>query len=242
MEINPFVIAFVIAIFSIVQSLFGVGLLVFGTPTFLLLGFGYGEAVGYLLPSSLLLSILQSSNFKDRIKIGRGIILYAVPFVFFGMMLSVEFGQHSYVTVMVGIIMLLLALIRTINICKIFSTIKRFDRAFLVITGVVHGISNQGGALLTILMSSIYSDKEKVRTNIAFAYLLFGLSQLALLLWIKAEVFSWTSIVYSMVTVISYKLVGESLFRSVNIRMFNLIFTSFMFIYGLLLLVPTILN
>ena len=188
MEINPFVIAFVIAIFSIVQSLFGVGLLVFGTPTFLLLGVSYVDAVGYLLPSSLLLSFLQTHGFKNKIRIARGIVLYAIPFVFLGMSLSIDFGKNSYITTIVGVIMLLLALIRILNIEKLPNIIKKFGRTSLVITGAVHGISNQGGALLTILMGSIYEDKEKIRTNIALAYLLFGLLiYLITILYLKSK-------------------------------------------------------
>ena len=80
MEPSVFIIVLVIAVFSVVQSIFGVGLLVFGTPTFLLLGVSYVDAVGYLLPSSLLLSFLQTHGFKNKIRIARGIVLYAIPF------------------------------------------------------------------------------------------------------------------------------------------------------------------
>ena len=38
MDLNPSLVLIVIALFSVIQSIFGVGLLVFGTPTFLLLG------------------------------------------------------------------------------------------------------------------------------------------------------------------------------------------------------------
>ena len=89
MEITPAIIILIIAVFSVVQSLFGVGLLVFGTPTFLLLGASYAESVGYLLPSSLLLSSIQAHGFRDKIRIARGVVLYAMPFVFFGLLLSI---------------------------------------------------------------------------------------------------------------------------------------------------------
>ncbi|MBT5400609.1 TSUP family transporter [bacterium] len=242
MEITPAIIILIIAVFSVVQSLFGVGLLVFGTPTFLLLGASYAESVGYLLPSSLLLSSIQAHGFRDKIRIARGVVLYAMPFVFFGLLLSIDVVQHSFILAIVGATMLLLSLMRIIGVEKISKEIIKFDRSFLVITGFIHGISNQGGALLTVLMGSIYSDKEKVRTNIAFAYLLFGLSQLVVLLWLKVDVISWMSIVYGLVTVLLYQLVGKSLFQSINMNTFDLIFTGFMIIYGILLLTPVTLN
>ena len=43
----------VIIVLAVVQSLFGVGLLVFGTPTLLLLGYPYQDALAILLPAPL---------------------------------------------------------------------------------------------------------------------------------------------------------------------------------------------
>ena len=236
MEITPAIIILIIAVFSVVQSLFGVGLLVFGTPTFLLLGASYAESVGYLLPSSLLLSSIQAHGFRDKIRIARGVVLYAMPFVFFGLLLSIDVVQHSFILAIVGATMLLLSLMRIIGVEKISKEIIKFDRSFLVITGFIHGISNQGGALLTVLMGSIYSDKEKIRTNIAFAYLLFGLSQLSVLLWFDVKIVSWNSIIYGLVTLTLYQVLGKNLFKSLNQRFFNLIFAIFMIFYGILLI------
>ena len=90
--------------------------------------------------------------------------------------------------------------------------------------------------MLTILMRSIYSDKEKIRTNIAFAYLLFGLSQLSVLLWFDVKIVSWNSIIYGLVTLTLYQVLGKNLFKSLNQRFFNLIFAIFMIFYGILLI------
>ena len=48
-----------ILVCSIVQSLMGVGLLLFGTPTLLLLGMGFGEALAVLLPCSVTVNLCQ---------------------------------------------------------------------------------------------------------------------------------------------------------------------------------------
>ena len=52
----------IIAIFSVVQSIFGVGLLLFGTPTLLLLGYSYSETLWLLLPCSVTISLIQVVN------------------------------------------------------------------------------------------------------------------------------------------------------------------------------------
>lgn len=49
----------IIALFSIIQSIFGMGLLVFGTPTLLLMGYPFGEVLSILLPPSLTISAIQ---------------------------------------------------------------------------------------------------------------------------------------------------------------------------------------
>jgi uncharacterized membrane protein YfcA len=152
------------------------------------------------------------------------------------MSLIVGTNHHSLIVKMIGIIMFLLSLIHIIGVEILFDKIKKFGRISLMLTGIVHGISNQGGAMLTILMRSIYSDKEKIRTNIAFAYLLFGLSQLSVLLWFDVKIVSWNSIIYGLVTLTLYQVLGKNLFKSLNQRFFNLIFAIFMIFYGILLI------
>ena len=56
---NIWLLTAIVALFSTVQSVFGVGLLVFGTPTLLLLGCSFEETIAYLLPSSALISVMQ---------------------------------------------------------------------------------------------------------------------------------------------------------------------------------------
>ncbi len=56
MEVTVVVTVLVLAV---VQSVFGVGLLVFGTPTLLLLGYPFDQVLAYLLPCSILISALQ---------------------------------------------------------------------------------------------------------------------------------------------------------------------------------------
>ena len=50
------------------QSIFGVGLLIFGTPTFLLLGYNFDLILSFLVPISCTISLLQFIFSKDKIK------------------------------------------------------------------------------------------------------------------------------------------------------------------------------
>ena len=61
-----FIEIFLICIFSIFQSIFGIGILILGTPTFLLLGYSYFETLNILLPFSIAISLLQIITTKKK--------------------------------------------------------------------------------------------------------------------------------------------------------------------------------
>jgi hypothetical protein len=59
----------IITIFAIIQSIFETGLLVFGTPTFLLLGYSFDETLSILVPVSVTIIALKfyaTTNEVDR--------------------------------------------------------------------------------------------------------------------------------------------------------------------------------
>ena len=71
-----------IALFCIFQSFFGVGLLLLGTPTFLLIGYDFFEVLNILLPYSIVISFLQIFVTKDRnFEFGKKILIHSVPFL-----------------------------------------------------------------------------------------------------------------------------------------------------------------
>ena len=55
-----------IFLFAILQSIFGIGILFFGTPTLLLLGFPFAETLSVLLPASLAVSAFQVMGLACR--------------------------------------------------------------------------------------------------------------------------------------------------------------------------------
>ena len=62
----------IITLLSIFQSIFGVGLLIIGTPIFLKLGYDFLTVINILLPFSVMISILQrmtSGSINHLIKV-----------------------------------------------------------------------------------------------------------------------------------------------------------------------------
>ena len=72
---------FLILILIAIQSIFGVGLLLFGTPSFLLFGYDFANTINILMPVSITISSLQffKSKIKDR-KFVNEYNLYCLPF------------------------------------------------------------------------------------------------------------------------------------------------------------------
>ena len=101
--------------------------------------------------------------------------------------------------------------------------------------GVVHGLSNLGGGLLTILAASRYRDKEWIRQLIAVCYSYFALIQLAVLAAFSPGVFGWRQLAYAATSAIVFLGIGRHIFRWVSAPAFDRLFTALMAGYAVLL-------
>ena len=78
----PFVELFIIIFLIFFQSIFGIGLLLFGTPTFLLLDYNFLYILNLLLPISITISLIQIFSSKIQIKNFKiNFNLYCLPFL-----------------------------------------------------------------------------------------------------------------------------------------------------------------
>ena len=76
-------ILIIIVVTSFIQSIFGVGVLLFGTPLLLLRGYGFIDAVTVLLPISLSINLIQIAK-AYRVadwEFYKKFLLYSIPFV-----------------------------------------------------------------------------------------------------------------------------------------------------------------
>ena len=76
-----FYILITILITAIVQSIFGTGVLLFGTPLLLILGYNFQYALIILLPTSILISFFQLKNNLNKIDIQfyKKLFLFSIP-------------------------------------------------------------------------------------------------------------------------------------------------------------------
>ncbi len=227
---------------SFIQSLFGVGLLVFGTPLLLLLGIPFLQALMYLLPCSLVLSILQV--FEGR-RVGekippetRRFFLISLPLLFVGL-LFVLLEEHSYnARVPIGLLLLFNALSRINSFLNMWlqKGVKKYRNVYLGIMGFIHGLTNMGGGLLTIFASTLYTGKEKIRFAIAGAYFFFAFSQLIPLLIFKSEIIEARMLILPILTIAVYYSIGRRVFTRSSEPVYQHMMTFFILLFGVSLI------
>jgi uncharacterized protein len=234
-----FIIISVIIIFSIIQSFFGVGLLVFGTPSLLLLGYSFDVALTYLLPSSIIISLIQVLHSKASLTLlQKKLLLYSVPGIIIGLVFVISGFISINIGIIVGVMLIISVLFR--NVKGLFSFLKRIFNSKLNIyvfaIGLIHGISNMGGGFLTILATTIYDKKEEQRKNIAFGYLIFGITQIIVLIVLKMQLFTYWSLIFPLLSIITYFIVGNVIFNKTSEGIYNKLISILIFIYGIVLI------
>ena len=173
----------IISLFSVIQSIFGVGLLLFGTPTLLLLEYSYSETLWILLPCSLTISTIQVFNGYKLIEAKKRAIYLIIPTLVIGLAIVITYDNGINITRIAGVLLLLIGVTKFSSKIQslLVSKVKRNIQVYYIIIGLVHGISNMGGGPLSILMSTLYSKKEVIRANVAYVYLLLVIFQLIVL-------------------------------------------------------------
>jgi len=194
-----------------IQSVAGVGVLVLGTPTLLLLDISLIETMNYLLPISIITSFANLVIMKFKINVfnydkDRFILFFiiCIPFVFIGLIIlkfTHEFIKFDYL-VSIIIILTLIFKKRVSLISKNLSL--KLNKIILMIIGIVHGLSNSGGTLLSILLISLNKSKKESRSEITLFYFFLALIQFILFYFI----FGLTENIYKYHLIILYITIG----------------------------------
>lgn len=225
-------------VFSLVQSLFGMGLLIFGTPTLLLLGFDFSATLATLLPASITISFIQV--LEDRFiepRFVRHFALWCLPSLGLGLAILIRYGPELPLEPVLGTIMLVFA---SLQLMPKLSTrarvaVRRNSTVWMVVMGTVHGLSNLGGSVLSVVATAFSSDKLKIRRTIAFCYLSFAIVQILILLVFQPGIFNRSHLLTMALAGTVYILLGRRTFRRLPQMAFERLFVMFMFAYGFIL-------
>ncbi len=226
-----------------IQSLFGVGVLLFGTPILLVLGYGFLSALTILLPISLAINLLQVSKDYRHIHLPfyRRILTLSVPCVMLCLLLVTTLRIN--IGGVVGLFLIVAALKSVYPpFNRLIESLVRYERTYFVVMGIVHGLTNLGGSLLTAIIHSKHYDKDQTRATTAVSYGTFALFQLLTL----ALSFGPTAIATS--TTALYMAVGVSMFLATELLLYSKIsaeryrttFAAFLFLSGTALIFKSI--
>lgn len=214
----------VVAVCAVIQSIFGIGILVFGTPTLLLLGYSFPATLAVLLPASVAVSLLQLRDGPRQpaafIKMFAAWCLAPLALTLVAVLVL---GIYANATLVVAAVLAVFALLRLSPglTAKARRLVATNERPWLGVMGIVHGFSNLGGGLLIILASSRYQQKEDVRAMVAFCYACFGVLQLSILGLLSPADFSWMQLAYVLAAGTVFLTVGRQVFRWLSSRVFD---------------------
>lgn len=207
----------VIIVCSVIQSFFGIGILFVGTPLLILLGYPFHEALFVLLPCSMSVSLLQS--YEGRRSLGaiqRRFLMIGLPFLAFGCLLAYQGAIFSSsLKPLIGVLILITAILRLSSSRSVWvqNIFKKYQSGLIAFISLIHGMTNMGGGIWTALVSSIYTEKVQIRSNVAFGYLIMASIQFLLLLVVVRPAFAIHIIILPMVSVATYCLFGNRIFR-----------------------------
>ncbi|AOJ69892.1 MULTISPECIES: TSUP family transporter [Burkholderia] len=238
-------LAALVTALALIQSIFGMGILVFGTPTLLLFGVEFAAVLGLLLPASMTLSAIQvwSSRGLPLPARERGNMAVCAAVVVVSLATLVLTKLNARVDLFVGGAMLAAAVVRVAPVLRdrLRARIARHDRRYVVLMGVVHGLTNMGGALLAVYAASGQRDKDEIRAIVARYYLLFGTIQLGTLALLRPAALSWSGAAVAPIAALVYVALGNAMFRRAGASLYEHAMTGFIGAYGAAVLAKTAL-
>lgn len=228
---------------SVVQSIFGVGVLLFGTPLLLLLGYGFVDALGVLLPVSIAISALQVLRHYEDVDTGfyKNVLVYSIPLVV--LFLMVVTSVKINISLLIGPLLIFVALKNFLTVIdRALQSVVKYERIYLMAMGLVHGVSNLGGSMLTVIIYSKHYPKNKTRVTAAASYATVASCQLATLLLIGSDftVSFADKITFIQVAVVMFLLTEEMLYNGIDNEKYSKIFAMFLCASGILLITKSL--
>ncbi len=231
----------ILSILIIFQSIFGVGLLLFGTPTFLYFGYSFYETLQLLLPISFTISLIQFLYSKEKDK---SFILkfniFTIPPLIVCLFLILTYENIINIKVFVSI-MLILTSAASIVINK-FEKIKFeniYKNFFLFLIGLIHGLTNLGGGFLALYANLIVKkNKNLTRHHISYGYLIMALFQLSTIFIFFNKNIDYTNLFYIFLVLILY-FPTQFIYKKINKEKFSMIIRIIAICYGFFVLISS---
>ena len=235
-------IFFTILFTSVLQSIFGTGILLFGTPVLLMLGNNFQTTLTILLPAPILVNCFQLRNNLKNIDqhFYKNLILFCLPGIFIALYLFQS--KEVNTNFIIGILLIIISLQSMVgSIQSGLRIILNYEKFYLIVMGILHGLTNLGGSLLSGAVLSKNLPKNSKRATIAISYCSMACIQiLTLTTQTKFNTFlNKNYFLYWVSAPIIFFLVGKYLYYSVDEKLYKKISNFFLFLMGLTILIKT---
>ena len=236
----PVDIMLTVVVTAIVQSIFGAGVLLFGTPILLLLGYEFIDVLVILLPISIVINCMQIAKDRQHIDLTfyRQILWLTLPpiavFLFLVTHIQINIG------LVIGGFLLFIAL-KSFSpaIGSLIDKLMKYQKAYFVAMGIVHGISNLGGSLLTAAVHHQNYPKNVARVTVAASYATFAVVQLITLFMFsrqQVDVPYYDNIIYVVVASLVFEMADDMLFLHIDQAKYQRLFAVFLAVSGIVLI------
>ena len=228
---------------TIIQSLFGVGVLLFGTPLLLLSGYPFLDALTILLPVSLAINAIQITRYRREIdkSFYLKVLTYTVPVIVVSLFLLSRSNLNA--NLVVGIFLIFVGLQNYLRkIRELLAILVRREKIYLIVMGIIHGLTNLGGSLLTAIVHSKQLSKHSTRATVAAAYATFALFQMITLLIVAQhlDVNLFDNLVYLIFALFVYIVSEETVYVSIDNQQYRVFFSVFLLISGCVLIAKSL--
>ena len=238
--IIEFTIIFLLTIF---QSLFGVGLLLFGTPIFLFIGYDFGSTLVLLLPISISISFLQIVYQRSSIKsLVSEYNIFCLPFLVLFLVVAITLRDMVDIRIYVSIILIVTSLI-ILNKNRIFRREKcllKYRKVYLILIGSIHGFTNMGGGFLSIFSTLVNGgDRELTRKYISYGYFVMGVIQYTTILFIGLSNIDFRKWYYIFLALFLF-FPSQKIFNKLNDQLFVKIINYVALTFGIIALIMSL--
>ena len=237
-----FEILIIIAATSVLQSIFGTGVLLFGTPLMLILGKDFQTTLTILLPASIFINFLQIRNNLKSIDIAfyKNLILFCLPMVFLALYLS--FSVHLNTNSVIGIFLIVVSLKSLVKpIGMIIEWTLSFEKLYLTMMGILHGLTNLGGSLLSGIVLNKDLSKDSKRATIAASYCSMACIQIVTIYTLSGynKFFNIKNFIYWVSAPLIFFIIEKYIYHAVNESLYKRISGGFLFLVGVVVFFKT---
>ena len=207
-----------------------------------MLGNNFQTTLTILLPASILVNCFQLRNNLKNIDqhFYKNLILFCLPGIFIALYLFQS--REVNTNFIIGILLIIISLQSTVGSIQTgLRIILNYERFYLVVMGILHGLTNLGGSLLSGAVLSKNLPKNNKRATIAISYCSMACIQvLTLTTQTKLNTFfNKNYFLYWVSAPIIFFLVEKYLYYSVDEKLYKKISNFFLFLMGLTILIKT---